>query len=47
MGIQDCPEIQFGGFYEKTSGKFIHRMPITNLNPEACKEYTIFEEIFE
>ena len=47
MGIQDCPEIQFGGFYDKMSEKFIHRMPMTNLNPEACKKYTILDAIFE
>ena len=47
MGSQDCPEIQFGGFYENISGKLIHRMPITNLDPEACKRYTILEEIFK
>ena len=40
MGIQDCYEMQFGGFYEEISGKLMHRMTITNLSPEICKKNT-------
>ena len=47
MGIQDCYEIQFGGFYEEISGKLIHSMPITNLNPEICKKYASLREILK